>query len=203
MLNSSSRLVLATSNRGKLVELRRMLETVPVIILGLDDFGLIAEVAETGATFTENAVLKAMGYAQQIGLPTLADDSGLEVEALEGRPGVHSARYGGDKSFAEKMDLVLDELAIAGGTNRRARFVSSIAIADASGKILRTVEDECTGIIAEQPRGNGGFGYDPIFIPDGFSLTFGELSDSIKGQISHRARAFSKIMPYLRDFYSI
>lgn len=203
MLNSLPKLVLATSNKGKLAELRQMLEVIPAEILSLTDFCQINEVAETGATFTDNAILKATGYAQQIGLPTLADDSGLEIDALDGRPGVHSARYGGNTNFVEKMALVLNELSEAGRHDRRARFVSSIAIADANGTILRTVEGACTGVIAELPRGNGGFGYDPIFIPDGFHLTFGELSESIKGQISHRARAFSRIMPYLRDFYSI
>lgn len=203
MLNSSLRLVLATSNQGKLIELRQLLDCVPVSILSLDDFAWVTEVEETGATFSDNAALKAVGYALQTGLPTLADDSGLEIEALDGRPGIHSARYGGNTSFAEKMAMVLDELAAVGGVNRRARFVSSIAFANANGAILRTVEGSCTGVLAESPRGNGGFGYDPIFVPDGHSRTFGELSESVKRQISHRSRAFSKIMPYLRDFYAV
>ena len=203
MLNSSSKLVLATSNQGKLGELRQMLAGSAITILSLADFDPINQVEETGATFAENAFLKAAGYACQIGLPTLADDSGLEIEALDGRPGVHSARYSGDSNFAEKMVLVLEELAGTGGVNRRARFVSSIAMADADGTVLRTVEGECTGVLAESPRGSGGFGYDPIFVPDGYSSTFGELPESIKGQISHRSCAFSKIMPYLRDFYSV
>lgn len=203
MLNSSLRLVLATSNQGKLLELRQLLDGVPVSILSLDEFPLITDVEETGATFSDNAALKAVGYALQTGLPTLADDSGLEVEALDGRPGIHSARYGGNTSFAEKMAMVLDELVAVGDFNRRARFVSSIAFANANGAILRTVEGSCTGVLAESPRGNGGFGYDPIFVPDGHSRTFGELSKSAKRQISHRSRAFSKIMPYLRDFYAV
>ncbi|MBK6749152.1 MAG: RdgB/HAM1 family non-canonical purine NTP pyrophosphatase [Acidobacteria bacterium] len=203
MLSNTAKLVVATSNPGKLAELRQMLAETPVSVLSLANFGSIVEIEETGSTFAENAIMKAAGYAGQTGLPTLADDSGLEIEALGGRPGIHSARYGGDMIFAEKMGLVLAELLDTATNNRRARFVSSIAFASADGAIIHTVEGECSGIIAEDSRGNGGFGYDPIFVPDGYDQTFGELADSIKEQISHRSRAFSKIIPYLRDFYSV
>lgn len=197
------KLVLATSNPGKLTELRKMLSETPISVVSLADFKSIVSVDETGSTFAENAILKAAGYALQTGFPTLADDSGLEIEALDGRPGIHSARYGGDIPFVEKMALILAEVAAIGSTERHARFVSSIAFADSHGRLIDTVDGECTGVLAEDPRGNGGFGYDPIFIPDGFDQTFGELPDDVKGQISHRSRAFFKIMPYLRDFYTV
>jgi len=203
MLNRPSKLVLATSNQGKLTELRQMLADTSISILSLSDFGSVVEVEESGKTFAENAILKAVGYARQIGLPTLADDSGLEVATLGGRPGIHSARYGGDIAFSEKMALVLAEVAAIDSFDRRARFVSSIAFASKEGVIIQSVEGECTGVLAESPRGNGGFGYDPIFVPDGFDQTFGELHEAVKRQISHRSSAFSQIMPSLRDFYSV
>ncbi len=203
MLNNTSKLVLATSNQGKLAELRQMLAETSISVLSLADFRSVVEVDETGSTFAENAILKAAGYARQIGLPTLADDSGLEIAALAGRPGVHSARYAGDTTFAAKMALVLSEVAAIDPNNRQSRFISSIAISSADGSIIQSVEGECIGVLAECPRGNGGFGYDPIFVPDGFDQTFGELPDAVKHLISHRSRAFSKIMPYLRDFYAV
>ena len=197
---TGSQLLIATSNIGKLVELRQMLSDSTIELKSLADFGSIIEVDETGATFQENARLKASGYALQTRLPTLADDSGLEVESLNGRPGILSARYGGDVSFGEKMSLLLAEIDATGDVERRARFVCSIAIADGEGNIVSSTEGICSGRIASKPTGSGGFGYDPIFVPDGYNDTFGELSETIKRQIGHRGRAFSKIMPYLRDF---
>jgi XTP/dITP diphosphohydrolase len=164
----------------------------------------VTEVEETGITFAENAALKAVGCATQTGLFALADDSGLEVEALDNAPGVFSARYGGpDTSFAEKMIKLLDEVDKTGDSMRRARFVCAMAFANPSGEILFTTEGICNGKIALHPRGAGGFGYDPLFIPDGFDRTFGELSEAIKGKISHRARAFEQIIPFLGHFRSI
>ena len=126
------------------------------------------------------------------------------VAALDDRPGVLSARYGGsDLGFDQKMMLLLDELEKTGGENRSARFVCAIAIADPDGEIVHTGEGICTGTIAEKPRGNGGFGYDPLFIPDGFEKTFGELPNDVKQRISHRFRAFCQIIPFLRLFYAI
>lgn len=203
MLNSGLNLVLATSNQGKLAEFRLKLAETSISVISLSDFSTIVEIDETGSTFAENSTLKAAGYALQTVSPTLADDSGLEISALSGRPGIHSARYGGDITFAEKMCNVLEEIRTSGSTNRQARFVSAITFADHNGNVIQTVEGICEGHLAFEPRGNGGFGYDPIFIPNGFSQTFGELTDAIKGQISHRAQAITKIMPYLRDFYSV
>lgn len=194
------KLLVATHNRGKVAELISMLTELEVEVAGLDAY-TVEEMEETGTTFAENAELKAVGYARQTGLVSLADDSGLVVDALGGRPGVYSARYGGDGlTFTDRMNLIIDELAEAGDTERRARFICVIAVAGDDGNILQTATGKCEGRIALEPRGNGGFGYDPIFIPDGFEGTFGELSGAIKGEISHRARAFREIIPFLRHF---
>ena len=204
MSDQLKRLLVATNNPGKLGELRDLLDGLPVSLQSLSNLDSFIEVEETGSTFVENARLKASGYAAQTGLPAIADDSGLEVEALDGRPGVLSARYGGpDASFAEKIEMLLGELDKTGDANRNARFVCSIAVADASGDILYTSEGICTGTIAATPRGILGFGYDPLFVPDGFDQTFGELPGAIKGKISHRFRAFEQIIPFLRDFIAI
>lgn len=200
----SAKLLLATNNPGKLAELRLMIEELPVEIFDLADFPCIEEVEETGTTFSENARLKAIGYAQQTGVTALADDSGLDVDALDGRPGVLSARYGGESaSFEEKMKMLLGELENADSGDRRAQFSCAIAISDENGHILFESEGICRGRIALSPIGSGGFGYDPLFLPDGYEHTFGELSSAIKQNISHRSRAFSQIMPFLRHFIAI
>ncbi|MBX7054471.1 MAG: RdgB/HAM1 family non-canonical purine NTP pyrophosphatase [Pyrinomonadaceae bacterium] len=194
------RLTVATLNQGKLDELIALLNGLPIELASLRSLGNAVEVDETGSTFAENAVLKASGYARITSTFTLADDSGLEVAALGGRPGVLSARYGGaDSGFDRKMAMILAELAGSGSEDRRARFVCSMAIADPAGNIVHTAEGVCTGIIAAEPLGKGGFGYDPIFIPEGHDRTFGQLSPADKHQISHRARALAEIIPFLRD----
>ena len=168
------------------------------------DFQSISEVAETGSTFEENAVLKARGYALQTGMMALADDSGLEIMALEGSPGVLSARYGGDdSSFEQKMAMLLHEMINTGDRNRDARFVCSMALASGTGEILDTSTGICEGKIADEPRGIHGFGYDPMFIPSGFDKTFGELGDYVKCQISHRAHASKTIIRYLLAFMAV
>ena len=204
MTCAKPQLLIATGNRGKLREFKELFGELKLDLIGLDYFKGIVEVEETGTTFAENAALKAGGYAIQTGRVTLADDSGLEVEALEGRPGVLSARYGGPhRTFAERMSMLLDELDRRGDQPRRARFVAAIAVADETGKILQSVQGLCTGAIAREARGGGGFGYDPLFIPDGYDQTFGELPDGVKRKISHRGRAFLQIIPFLRGFYAI
>ena len=196
-------LLIATMNPGKVIELQAMLAPLGISVAGLHAFD-VPEVPETGTTFVENAVLKASGYARATGLPALADDSGLEVAALGGRPGVLSARYGGDDlPFAEKIRLLLAEVEASGSADRSARFVSSIALASTDGKIVATTDGICDGDLAQFPRGSGGFGYDPIFVPEGYAETFGELSGAVKAQISHRASAFLHIMPILRRFVGI
>jgi XTP/dITP diphosphohydrolase len=198
------KLLVATTNSGKLIELQGLLAGLSVNLVCLDELGRLKEVPETGATFEENAALKAAGYARQAGLLTLADDSGLEVKALRGRPGVHSARYGGKGiSFADKMGLLLEELKNTGDPDRSARFVCAAVVAAPDGRILFAAEGICRGRIADRPRGKFGFGYDPIFVPEGYDQTFGELSVDIKQKISHRSRSFAQIIPFLRDFTAI
>lgn len=197
-------LIIATGNPGKIRELSQLLAGLPVTVRGLSDFENITEVEETGSTFSENAILKARGYALQTGAWTLADDSGLEVDALGKAPGVYSARFGGENSsFDAKMNEILAQLEQTGDNARRARFVCSMALANEIGEIMHVSEGKCEGRIGPEPRGSNGFGYDPIFIPDGFDGTFGELSDDIKQQISHRARAVSGIIRYLLDFKAV
>lgn len=201
MKTSEKTLLIATNNQGKLLELREMFGRFSLDLASLLDHPNIPEVPESGSTFEENARLKAAGYASATSLTAVADDSGLEIDALGGRPGVLSARYGGDKtSFDEKMTSLLHELAETGDFDRRARFVCSIAISDPGGNILFETRGVCEGTIAASQRGKGGFGYDPIFVPDGHNLTFAELPASVKREISHRSHAFRSIIPFLRDF---
>lgn len=195
------KMLVATKNTGKIKELRKLLADLPFNLRGLDEFPHIEDVEETGTTFAENAILKARIYAKKTGLCALADDSGLEVAALNGDPGIFSARFAGENaSDEEKINKLLNELNKTQDKERLARFVCVMAIADKSGKILHFEEGICNGIIAPTPFGNGGFGYDPIFIPDGFKKTFGELPQNVKQKISHRARATAKIIRFLRNF---
>ena len=196
-------LLIATKNVDKIKELEKLLADTPLQLISLNDFAHAVEPEETGATFSENAILKAQSYARQTGLPALADDSGLEVEALGGAPGVFSARYAGvGATDAQRIEKLLKELDEVQDENRRARFVCAMAITRATGEAEFIAEGVCSGSIALAARGASGFGYDPVFIPDGFFETFGELSGDIKQQISHRARASRKIIEYLRRFYA-
>jgi XTP/dITP diphosphohydrolase len=195
-----SELLIATYTPGKIRELATWLGTLPLGLRGLEEFPSIQEVEETGATFVENAVLKATGYARQTRLWTLADDSGLEVEALDGAPGVFSARYAGaEATDAQRVELLLKELAHASDAERRARFVCVIAIAAPDAQVLNVAEGLCEGHLIHAPRGTGGFGYDPIFVPDGYEQTFGELPGEVKRSISHRARALAATNSFLRE----
>jgi XTP/dITP diphosphohydrolase len=191
-------LLVGTRNEGKLAEIRQLLSDLPLVLLSLHDFPEVRTVGETGGTVEENAILKAAGYASQTQVLTLADDSGLEVDALGGAPGVRSARYAGDHANdSQRIQKLLAELMKIGDTNRGARFMSAIGIADKTGAILNLSVGECSGKIAFDPRGAGGFGYDPVFIPDGYELSFAELNPEIKNQISHRARALRQAREYL------
>lgn len=200
-MNTVSRfpsLLLGTRNAGKVREIETILGGVPWRIRSLDEFGDIEVPAETGDTYAENAIIKARFYARATGLCALADDSGLEVEALGGAPGVYSARYAGaGASDADRRTLLLSELAIVPAEQRKARFVCVVAIALPDGAVLSTSEGTCAGKIIFEPRGDGGFGYDPLFVPDGFDQTFAELSDTIKNQLSHRARALLNTREFL------
>lgn len=203
-MTKPTELLIATSNPGKVRELSTLLSNIPLRLKNLTDLHNIREVEETSATIRQNAELKAAGYARQSGLWSLADDSGLEVKALDGAPGVHSSRFAGEgASDAEKMAKVLNELAAIPDASREARFVCVMSIADNKGKIIFTAEGICSGKIANEPRGTNGFGYDPIFTPDGFDKTFGELPGDVKQQISHRARAVVEIIRFLHGFFDV
>lgn len=190
------RLVLATHNRHKVTELRRILDGLDVTILSADDVAL-PDVDETGSTFEENALLKARAGAQATGLPCVADDSGLEVEALGGAPGVHSARYAGAHGDDDaNLRLVLERL--DGAADRGGRFVCVAALAEPGGfEAVR--HGVLEGQVTEQPRGTGGFGYDPIFQPHGGHRTTAEMTPEEKDAISHRGRAFRALRPVIAE----
>jgi XTP/dITP diphosphohydrolase len=188
-----STLVVATRNNGKLREFRDLFCATGWRILGLPDLGIDRDHRETGSSFSENALQKALFYSMETEFPVLADDSGLEVSALGGRPGVLSARYAGpDAPDSEKIRKLLSELDASGGT-REARFVCALALAG-SGRLLLQAEGECLGMIAHHPRGSNGFGYDPVFrVPD-LDKTFAELDAAEKNRYSHRARAVQALL---------
>lgn len=191
-------LLLGTRNPGKVKELTSILEDSGWSFTLLEEFKNVASPEETGEKYAENAILKARFYAAATGLHALADDSGLEVEALAGAPGVFSARYAGENaSDADRRALLLSELAKT--EERRARFVSVVAIADSDGTVLNVSEGICEGTITFAPCGSGGFGYDPLFIPDGYDQTFAELPEHVKNGISHRARALFKTRDFLKS----
>ncbi len=192
------KLLAATTNPHKIKEFQKMLGDMEnrVEIVSASSIRGIPEVVEDGTTFEENAVKKVLSASAYADMAAFADDSGLEIEALDGRPGVYSARYAGEGATqAQMMEKVLKEM---GGTvHRKARFVCALALAY-RGSLVATFRGEVAGTIATEPRGANGFGYDPIFIPDGFDQTFGELPDETKERISHRARAFAQAADFVR-----
>ena len=184
-------LVIATRNKGKKSEINELLKGFPAIIKGLDDFGTIPHVEEDGDTFDANAYKKASFTARVLGLPALADDSGLLVEALGGAPGVYSARYAGENATDEqRCQKLLQEM--KGKTNRKAAFECVISIAVPTGPAL-TYEARCEGLIAEHPVGSNGFGYDPAFYYPDLNKTFAELTRKEKSLVSHRGKAFKEL----------
>lgn len=195
------KLLIATNNRGKLAEYKSLLEGVPWELVSPAECGIAEGDFETGDTFEANARLKARGYARLSGLPTLADDSGLEVDALGGRPGVYSARYGGQTTDSGRIELLLRELRGVPRDKRSARFRCVIAIDPATGDEVTLCEGECTGFICLEPRGEQGFGYDPVFCLPGVNRTMAELSFAEKNRISHRARAAARARPVLAKLY--
>ena len=200
MKNRQPEILIATRNAGKIKELEELLAAMPFRLRGLNSFSNVFDPEETGVTFAENAVLKAKSYALQTKLLSIADDSGLQVEALNGAPGVFSARYAGENAGdQERIEKLLQEL--SNNQKRRARFVCVMAVADEKGDVKFIEEGVCSGTIALSAGGAHGFGYDPIFIPDGFSETFGELSGDVKQRISHRGRAANKIIQQLRRLH--
>src|SRR5215211_6511977 len=191
-------LLLGTRNPGKVIEIVSILAASGWSFSSLQEFPNVGEAEENFTTFVENAIAKAQFYASATGLCALADDSGLEVEALGGAPGVFSARYAGAQaSDADRRTLLLSELTKVGDSNRRARFVAVVAISKPNGEILNLSEGICNGTITFAPRGTGGFGYDPLFIPDGYTQTFAELPYYIKNRISHRALALAQTREFL------
>jgi len=197
-------LVLATRNAGKTAEFRDMLKAFPVRICNLDDFGPTPEIEEDGVTFDENAYKKAHFAARVLGLPTLADDSGLVVEALGGAPGVYSARYAGENATdADRCAKLLREM--EGQDQREAAFECVLSIAVPEGPAL-TYEGRCEGRITHQPRGANGFGYDPVFFHPPSHKTFAEMTIAEKSRVSHRGRAlqelqteFDKVLIWIRQ----
>jgi XTP/dITP diphosphohydrolase len=189
-------LLVATTNEGKLREIRDLLAGLPLTLLTLRDCAPIDPPEETGATFADNARQKAVFYARATGLPTVAEDSGLEVDALGGVPGVHSARFGGESaSYPQKFALIYKALADGGASTSSARFVCALALATANTVVFEsrgTVE----GQIAPEPRGDGGFGYDPIFFYPPFGCTLAEAGAQ-KSEVSHRGRAFRELRRWL------
>ncbi len=199
-MNELTELLIATHNQGKIRELRVLLADFPLLLRGLDEFPAVPEVPETADTFAGNAALKAQGYAVSANLWTLADDSGLAVDALNGAPGVYSARYGGaGLSDADRADFLLQKLVDVPQHKRQARFVCAMAVANPLGELVFTASGVCSGHLVFAPTGAGGFGYDPIFAPDGYDNTFGELPAAIKNTLSHRARALAQVREFLTN----
>ena len=198
--------LVATGNPGKMREIQESLRSLPIRLRYLGEFRDISPVEEVGETYEENAILKAVSYSKQAGICSLADDSGLEVDALGGKPGVLSARYGGD-SDQERTERLLMALTQGPLHERTARFVCCMAFAgwppgesrSGSGEpqVLNVCESRCEGLIGEEPRGANGFGYDPVFVPTGYDETFAELSSAVKNVISHRAQALAAMRQFL------
>lgn len=189
------RLVVATKNDGKVRELRALLADLPVELVGADE---MPEVEETGATFAENAELKARAAAEWSGQWSLADDSGIEVDALNGAPGVHSNRYWGDGTTADQRnELLLRDIAEVPDAQRTARYRAVIAIAAPDGRLFMH-EGTCEGVLLHSPRGEHGFGYDPLFFMPEYGQTMAELDPELKNRISHRARALAAARSVLR-----
>lgn len=197
-----ARLLVASRNRKKLAELHRVLEAAGISgleLLSLDDVPPYDEAPETGATFEENALAKALDGFAATGLPTLADDSGIEVAALNGMPGVLSARWaGGHGDDAANYELVLAQLRDVPEERRTAAFVSACALVSGPDDVT-VVRGEWPGAIAREPLGDGGFGYDPVFVPEGGTRSAAQLSPAEKGAASHRGRALAMLIPALRE----
>lgn len=192
------KIVLGTKNKDKLKELQSLLKRSGIKVLSLNDFPHCPTAVENGRTFEANAIIKAKTYSKHTGLLTLADDSGLMVRVLHGKPGVESARYAGPGcTYDDNNRKLLKALSKKANPGQRAaKFVSVIAIC-LNGKLKKTVRGECAGSIAFERKGDKGFGYDPVFIPKGFKKTYAELSRSAKNKVSHRGQALRKARSYL------
>ena len=207
-LTSGFEILIASRNQGKIREVSEALYSLPIKLRTLDEFANVTSIDEVGQTYEENAVLKALGYAKQTGVCALADDSGLEVDVLGGEPGVLSARFAGEHaSDGDRIQALLSALSRYASGELTARFVCCMALADwqptedADGmlvpRLVTVAAGKCEGLIAAQPMGENGFGFDPVFVPAGYAATFAELPSDIKGRISHRAQALSAIRAFL------
>jgi XTP/dITP diphosphohydrolase len=194
-------LVLATHNRDKVREISALLSDLGVGVLSLDAFPQIGPIAEDSGTLEGNALLKANAVGRSTGLPALGDDTGLEVHSLYGEPGVYSSRYSGEHAtYAENVSKLMAAMKSFPPRRRAARFRCALAFV-APGFGSRAVEGVCRGTILENPRGTGGFGYDPLFLPIGSDKTLAEMDLSLKNTISHRALAMREILPILREYF--
>lgn len=197
------KIYLATNNQNKVKEMKEILAGLPVEVLGIKDLDIDKfEVIEDGETLEENSYKKAAALANYTDEMVVADDSGLFVDALDGQPGVHSSRYAGEDGNDKKNnEKLLEELEGVAEIDRGAKFATVITLIDGEEVIVK--RGECTGRIIEEPRGDNGFGYDPLFIPSGFDRTFAELDDTIKNDISHRHHALEKLFVYLEESLKI
>lgn len=189
------RLVVATTNPAKLREVRTILAHAPIELVSLEAWPDLVEPEEAGSSFEDNARGKALHYAQATGLPAVAEDSGLEIDALDGAPGVRSARFPGE-TYEEKFRLIYRLLDERGGRGSPARFVCALALAE-HGRVTFEARGVVEGVVAPEPRGTGGFGYDPIFFVPSLGCTLAELSEEAKSAVSHRGRAFGALRVYL------
>lgn len=190
-------LVFASNNQHKVDEVQAMIGS-NIILKSLNDIGCHDEIPETGDTFAENAGQKSRYVYSQYHMDCFADDSGLEIDALSGDPGVNSAHYSGSRNFEDNMSLVLERL--TGKTDRKARFKTVISLIIGGKEHL--FEGSIEGIISQQRSGSKGFGYDPIFVPEGYGISFAEMTADEKNRISHRARAMEKLIRFLNSEYS-
>lgn len=191
-------LVFASHNAGKIAEVSDMLAPLGIKVKSAADMNL-PDVEETGTTFAENSLLKSQTIAKATGLPCIADDSGLCVDALDGAPGVYSARYAPNRNFDKGMDILLSEMDKSGNPSRKAHFACVVSLAYPNGE-YHLFEGRVDGQISrEKMRGEGGFGYDPLFIPDGYACSFAQMSHDDKNKISHRGRAMQKFKDYISN----
>ena len=192
-----SEVIFASHNAGKIKEIKELLEPLGIKVKSAVDVDL-PDVAETGTTFAENSLLKSQTIAKLTGVPCIADDSGLCVDALNGAPGVYSARYAPIRDFVKGMEKLLEEMAQSRNKSRKAHFSCVISLAFPDGE-YKLFEGRVNGEIATVPSGEGGFGYDPLFVPEGYDCSFAQMPKSEKNKISHRGRAVAKLLEYLKN----
>lgn len=200
---TSLQILIGTGNSGKVTEIKRVLKDLPLKLHVVTDFPRIQPPVEDGSSYAENAIIKAQSYAKQTGLWTLADDSGLEVGSLNGLPGLRSARFGGEGlSDEDRTNLVLSKLLRVDEGLRSATFICAMAIAKPNGEVINVAHGICPGSIAKAPSGDQGFGYDPVFIPAGYHMTFAEMRLPSKNTISHRGQALAITREFLERFFA-